>query len=172
MFRSISNARQELPRLVESPEATVIVRNNDPVAVLLPVDEYRALVAARELAREPGELAAVEAAYARAERGDLTHAARLELEAPAEWAVEAAERASALADLVASSSDPEAAFYRRIESGEPLDPLEAEITELRRTLARHQMVLDRLVRRDEKAAEASAEGEKRSGAGRPAEAES
>ena len=69
---SITEARTQLPTLIESTERIVITRNGQPTAVVLGIDDFRALQAVQALARNPGALQDVLTAHARVqERGDL-----------------------------------------------------------------------------------------------------
>jgi len=70
-FLAISKARSDLPALVDSVERVVLTKNGEPVAVLLHLDDYRALRAMQRLAGQPDRLATALAAHERVQRGDL-----------------------------------------------------------------------------------------------------
>lgn len=73
MIKSISYVREHLNKVVDSVvagEPTVIFRNSDPVAVILDVNEYRALKSVRRLVeQDPQRLLELDAAYSRASSG-------------------------------------------------------------------------------------------------------
>ena len=69
---SITEVRTQLPNLLESTERIVITRNGQPMAVVLGIDDFRALQAVQALARNPGALRDVLTAHTRVlGRGDL-----------------------------------------------------------------------------------------------------
>lgn len=77
-FVKISDARKELPQLVESAQDSVITRNGDPVSVLVGFEHYRALRATAALARDPERLKQIIQAHERIQDGDLTGLVSLE----------------------------------------------------------------------------------------------
>lgn len=52
-FASISEAKAILPRLVEERRPTVLLRHNEPVAALVPIEQYNDYLALEELVRHP-----------------------------------------------------------------------------------------------------------------------
>jgi prevent-host-death family protein len=70
-FLAVSKARSDLPTLVDSVERVVLTKNGDPVAVLLHLDDYRAMRAMQRLAQHPDRLASTFAAHERVQLGDL-----------------------------------------------------------------------------------------------------
>jgi prevent-host-death family protein len=70
-FVTVSKARGELPLLVESIDRVVLTKNGEPMAVLLHLDDYRAMRAMQRLATQPDRLAAALSAHERVQRGDL-----------------------------------------------------------------------------------------------------
>lgn len=67
---SISNAKRSLNELVDSVRRAIILRRDEQVAALLSIEEYRALVAAAERARDPEHAAAVLERHRRVQGGD------------------------------------------------------------------------------------------------------
>jgi PHD/YefM family antitoxin component YafN of YafNO toxin-antitoxin module len=55
-FASISEAKSSLPRLVEEQQPTVLLRHNEPVAALVPIETYNRYLAQEALIRHPGLL--------------------------------------------------------------------------------------------------------------------
>lgn len=53
-FIAISDARSLISSFAETPENTVLTRNGQPVAVVMPIQEYRCLRALSKLAQSPG----------------------------------------------------------------------------------------------------------------------
>ncbi len=70
-YASVSQARNRIPELAESAGSTVLTHNGEPIAVLVPMREYRALRAMLNLASQPERWQAVMADHARVQRGDL-----------------------------------------------------------------------------------------------------
>jgi len=70
-YVNITNARKQLPKLVKSVEASVIMRHGKPVGVLIAYDEYRGLRALRVLARDPSRLQEIMELHEKVMRGDL-----------------------------------------------------------------------------------------------------
>lgn len=70
-FIAISDARNMISSFAETPENTVLTRNGQPVAVVMPIQEYRALRALGKLAEDPDAAARVAATHDRVRRGDL-----------------------------------------------------------------------------------------------------
>jgi len=52
-FASISEAKSILPKLVEEPLPTVLLRHNEPVAALLSIESYNEYLALEKLIRHP-----------------------------------------------------------------------------------------------------------------------
>ena len=52
-YLGITDARNRLSSLIEETQRTVIVRNNQPRAVLVPIDDYRSLVLAQARLSDP-----------------------------------------------------------------------------------------------------------------------
>lgn len=71
-FLAVSKARSDLPALVDSVERVVLTKNGEPVAVLLHLDDYRALRAMQRMAGQPERWATALAAHERVQRGDLS----------------------------------------------------------------------------------------------------
>jgi len=72
-YLNVTTARTLLLRLVDHlSERIAIMRNSQPVAVLLDFDDYRALVAAQALARDPERLVEMQAIARRFRAGDRT----------------------------------------------------------------------------------------------------
>jgi len=70
-FIAISNARGIISTIADAPENTVLTRNGQPVAVLMSIQEYRALRALSKLAEAPDAAARVAGTHERVRRGDL-----------------------------------------------------------------------------------------------------
>jgi prevent-host-death family protein len=70
-FISLSDARTNLAGLVQSTERVVITKNGQPAAVLLDIDDFRALRAMRTLLQHPPLAAEMLQTHARVIRGDL-----------------------------------------------------------------------------------------------------
>jgi PHD/YefM family antitoxin component YafN of YafNO toxin-antitoxin module len=79
-YMTVSEARSEIPTLSESATSTVLMRNSQPVAVLMPIREYRAMRAMLKLAARPEAAARVLAAHGRVQRGDLEGFVEMESE--------------------------------------------------------------------------------------------
>lgn len=56
-YIGITDARNRLSSLVDGAQRTVIVRNNQPRAILLPIDDYRSLVLAQARLSDPEHVA-------------------------------------------------------------------------------------------------------------------
>jgi len=52
-FTSISKARARLAALVQDPQATVLLRQNEPVAALVSIEDYNDFMALQRLVRHP-----------------------------------------------------------------------------------------------------------------------
>jgi PHD/YefM family antitoxin component YafN of YafNO toxin-antitoxin module len=78
-YMTVSEARREIPALSESTSSTVLLRNSQPVAVLVPIREYRAMRALISLAADPAAAARVQAAHQRVQGGDLDGFEELDL---------------------------------------------------------------------------------------------
>lgn len=70
-YVSITEARKDLPGLVDSEQMTVVTRQGKPVSVLMSFDAFLSIRADLELARDPERLAAVLADHERAMAGDM-----------------------------------------------------------------------------------------------------
>ena len=70
-FLPISEARNMIASFAEMPEKTVLTRNGQPVAVVMSVQEYRALQALSRLADNPEAAAQVASVHRRVSSGDL-----------------------------------------------------------------------------------------------------
>ena len=70
-YVAVSKARTMLPAIVESVERTILTKSGEPVAVVLQIDDYRALKAMQRLAADPARYAAVLEAHERVQRGEL-----------------------------------------------------------------------------------------------------
>jgi prevent-host-death family protein len=70
-FVTVSDARADMPNLTEGPQGTVLTKSGQPVAVLLPIREYRAMRAMLRLAAQPEIAAGVLAAHERVQAGKL-----------------------------------------------------------------------------------------------------
>jgi prevent-host-death family protein len=68
-YVSISDARKRLADLVGSVERTMVVRNNRPVAVILHMEDYEALVAAQAREHDPQRLARLVEAHREVQAG-------------------------------------------------------------------------------------------------------
>lgn len=79
-YLNVSKARRGLAELIDLTERTVITKNGEPAAVLMSVEEYRSLVAARMLARRPEELSRILAAHRQVQTGDLSETRSLDAE--------------------------------------------------------------------------------------------
>lgn len=69
-YVALSNARSRLTDLVDSAERTVITKNGAPAAILLNVDDYRALQTTANLAKDPQHLLRVLEGHEAVQRGD------------------------------------------------------------------------------------------------------
>ena len=52
-YLTVSEARKKIPTLATASKSTVLTSHGKPVAVLTPIDEYRALQALLKLATKP-----------------------------------------------------------------------------------------------------------------------
>jgi PHD/YefM family antitoxin component YafN of YafNO toxin-antitoxin module len=77
---TVSEARSEIPTLSESASSTVLLRNSQPVAVLMPIREYRAMRALLKLVTRPDVAARVRAGHRRVQSGDLEGFVEMEFE--------------------------------------------------------------------------------------------
>jgi prevent-host-death family protein len=68
-YVSISDARKQLADLVGSVERTIVVRNNHPVAAILNMDDFEALVAAQLRERDPQRLSRLIEAHREVQSG-------------------------------------------------------------------------------------------------------
>jgi len=75
---SISRAKASLPKLVEQPYPTVLLKQNKPVAALLPIDDYNDYVSLQKLARHPALLSRLLAAAKKARRAPIAELRKLE----------------------------------------------------------------------------------------------
>jgi len=78
-FMNISKARQNLAELVGQAGRTTITKNGEPVSVLLPAEDYRALVVTQTLAKDPAALARMVEAHRKVSAGDLSQTESLEV---------------------------------------------------------------------------------------------
>jgi prevent-host-death family protein len=77
---AVSRARAELPTLIDSLERTLITRNGEPAAVLMNIDDYRAMQAINRLARDPERLRRILDDHAKVQRGELEEFPELDLD--------------------------------------------------------------------------------------------
>lgn len=107
-FVSVTKARKSLSELVAQVrhEPSVLIKDSEPVAVLVSVDEYRALVVARRLASDPERLLELHAAHRVAERDE-----------------------SSFVDLGLGRSEPASDEYRAAEPPRRLEVAEAPASE-------------------------------------------
>lgn len=77
---AVSRARAELPALLDSLERTVITRNGEPAAVLMNIDDYRAMQAINRLSRDPERLRRILDDHAKVQRGELDEFPELDLD--------------------------------------------------------------------------------------------
>src|SRR5262245_40434300 len=83
-YLNVTQARASLLRLVDQlDERTTIMRNGQPVAVLLDFDDYRALITAQALARDPERLVEIQKVARRVRAGDLKDFKEMSEGAPA-----------------------------------------------------------------------------------------
>lgn len=68
-YVSISDARKQLADLVDSVERTIVVRNNHPVAAILHMDDFEALIAAQAREHDPQRLALLVEAHREVQAG-------------------------------------------------------------------------------------------------------
>jgi prevent-host-death family protein len=80
-FLSVTEARNNLSELVSRAEQspTVLIKDSKPAAVLLGINEYRTLAAARTIARDPARLVEIHQAHERIRAGDESDLVDLEL---------------------------------------------------------------------------------------------
>lgn len=71
-YVSMSEARDDLPALLDSPERVILTRNGKPVAVLVSLEEFRVMRATQALAGVPDELARILESHRRVQGGDLS----------------------------------------------------------------------------------------------------
>ena len=67
----LTQAKTKLGNLVETSVRTTIIRNNEPVAVVLPIKDYRALEIFESLMDKPEELARILSDHRAALAGDF-----------------------------------------------------------------------------------------------------
>lgn len=79
-YVTVSKARNQIPRLAESPTSTVLTHNGEPVALLVPIHEYRSTQALLKLAAHPDRMTQVMSAHQRVQRGELDGFVELESE--------------------------------------------------------------------------------------------
>jgi prevent-host-death family protein len=72
-FIPISEARSTITEVAESADTTVVTRNGQPLAVVMPVAEYRALRALAALAANPDAAARVAEVHERVSRGQIDY---------------------------------------------------------------------------------------------------
>lgn len=70
-YLNLSAARSSLPSLVDDAERVVIMRGSQPVAVLVNIDDYRAMQIMQTLAAEPSTLQKIMHTHERVRSGDL-----------------------------------------------------------------------------------------------------
>ena len=70
-YVSVSAAKNNIAALAKAPEPTVLTQHGEPVAMLLPIREYRAMQALLRLAVHPERIAHVMSAHQRVQRGEL-----------------------------------------------------------------------------------------------------
>ncbi len=70
-YVSVTEARSQLPSLVEAPEEVVLTRQGQPVAVLLSIEEYRSTQALLNLAQQPERWMDILAAHRRVQDSGL-----------------------------------------------------------------------------------------------------
>ena len=72
-FIPISEARSSITEVAESADTTVVTRNGQPLAVVMPVAEYRALRALAKLAANPDAAASVAEVHQRVSLGKVDY---------------------------------------------------------------------------------------------------
>lgn len=70
-YMTVSEARKNVLGVAEEPEQTVLTRNGKPVAVLMPIREYRAMRAMMKLYARSELAEQVLRDHLRVQRGDL-----------------------------------------------------------------------------------------------------
>ena len=70
-YLGVTKARRELPDLITSIERTVITRYGQPAAILLHIDDYRAMRAMQVLISDPQRLRQVLEDHDKVQRGEL-----------------------------------------------------------------------------------------------------
>ncbi|NJN46112.1 MAG: type II toxin-antitoxin system Phd/YefM family antitoxin [Candidatus Competibacteraceae bacterium] len=70
-YVSVTEARTQLPSLVDTPEEVVLTKQGQPVAVLLSIEEYRSTQALLNLAQQPERWTEILAAHSRVQSGAL-----------------------------------------------------------------------------------------------------
>lgn len=78
-FMNISNARKSLADLISAPDRTVLTREGEPAAVMVPIEDYSSLVAAHALLHDPRTFADALEDHQKVQAGDLSGTLRLEL---------------------------------------------------------------------------------------------
>lgn len=71
-FISVTSARKGLSELVEAADRVVITKAGQPEAVLLPIEDYRAIMVTQALAQSPDHLARIVAAHKQVLSGNLS----------------------------------------------------------------------------------------------------
>lgn len=71
-YVSISEARKRFANLIDEAGRKIVLRNNEPVAAIIPFNDFEALVAAQIRERDPEHLARLTKAHARVQAGDHT----------------------------------------------------------------------------------------------------
>lgn len=89
-YMSITEMRHQLPAALESGERIVLTKNGQPAAVVLTVDDFRALQAVQALARNPDALGHVLAVHTRVREQDTLDGLEEFVSAPSEPARAAA----------------------------------------------------------------------------------
>lgn len=79
-YLAVSNARSRLAELVDSAERTIITRNGEPAAILMTIDDYRAMQAMNRLTRDPERLRRILDDHEKVQRGELESFPELDLD--------------------------------------------------------------------------------------------
>ncbi len=75
IWKTISEARKELPSLLDSAARVTVTRHGKPAAVILDYADYRQLMTAWELAKDPQRLQRLVASHRRFESEAAAHSA-------------------------------------------------------------------------------------------------
>ena len=70
-YVTVTTARNRIRNLAKSPGSTMLTHNGEPLAVLSPIREYRAMQALLKLAADPVLFAQVMSAHQQVQRGEL-----------------------------------------------------------------------------------------------------